>query len=611
MFTHLIPDFPKDEQYWMVTWIYLITLKSNNYLLTVDLAAINIAEFNEQHYRANNFTSKRRTIQVASGFLPVIEIGSIWHHQRLFFSPSASAQADKANDKVNTLTVTITSPKKALSITLEKLAQAVDHIASVHPFDSFGKNLLRSSPCRVLKPEAITLQYGKKIGFLIIPPSEILRFYHCGSDSLLTQLLAGGIPYDQVFLREATRFNPLTGELFVRIRGHLNDSDALYAGRLAGDQTAYEEATNFGKHIQRNLINNGVSHLDTGLPFAGPTKLEVVGKWIKTTAGPHKWAFLVYAILSCTARMPFQKLLFYRENDNTQTENPDQEEQVPRGTMRQVEVPASGARVNSTAPPSPGLAQGKLELLIAADQKFLQSPPVERIKKEQQLIARRWRQPRWYVHPDSYTLADSDSIGLGDDDEFGSVSTDEVTEPLPSSGAGVEFSQFREITEALRAEQITCLYLDYANHMATHTAYVDFPFPTYSVTSKTERWLLVQTKVAESTGQHLSNRKKKTTRRVVALQLTYGGRRFYLVECEARKSESFSRCLLTSNTPVYDLALLLGNLFDQLAEKKGRWSKIKLSGLDIAKQAIHHGKQDTPSSVAQRILGYLRRMSEA
>ncbi|HET9504245.1 MAG TPA: hypothetical protein VFO93_11940 [Hymenobacter sp.] len=596
MFPHFNSDFPKDEEYWMVAWVYLVTLSGNDYLLTVDLAAVNISTFNAHPYRADNFTSKRRTIRVGTGFLSLVEIGSIWHRQSLFFSPSTSANVD---GKVSTLTITVADPQRMVSTTLQQLAQAVDRIASVHPFGSFDEELLRFSPCRVLKPGAFTLQDGEKVGFLVIPPSEILRFYHCGSGSLIQQVLAGGIPYDRIYLQEATRYDPETAELFVRIRGHLQDSDALYVGRLAGDRMAHEEAVNLGKNIRQNLVNHRVSHLDMGFPFAGPTRLKVAGKWIKATAGPHKWAFFVYAILSCTARLPFRKLLFYRENDNTQTANPQQEKQANEGIIRQTNMPVSGASVSSTSPPSSDLAKGKMGLLIAADQKFLGAPPVERVQKEQQLVALKGRRPRWHVQPSSYTV--SDNVPNASDGLVGPVSTDVTDDTLPNPDAGVEFSQFHHITETLRAEKVDCLYMDGANEIASHTAYIDFPFPTQPTLSAPaiKRWLMLKTTAGTR------------RRRVVILQLTYGRRLFYLVECEARKSENFSRFLLASNDPFYNSELLLSTLLRQLAAAQGRWSKTDLSDLDIAKQAIHHGKQDTPQTVAQRLLGYLKRMLES
>lgn len=57
----------------MVTWVYQVTLSANDYLLTVDLAAINIDAFKEHPYRADNFIPKCRTIQVGSVFYPLLK----------------------------------------------------------------------------------------------------------------------------------------------------------------------------------------------------------------------------------------------------------------------------------------------------------------------------------------------------------------------------------------------------------------------------------------------------------------------------------------------------------------------------------------------------------
>ena len=213
----------------------------------------------------------------------MVEIKSIWHRQYLFFSPSASANARRAYGK--------SSPRRMVSTTLQQLTQAVDRIASVHTFVNFDKELLSSSPCRVLKPGMFTLREhygtGKRLAYLVIRPSEIPIFYHCGSGNLLQQMLAGGIPYDRIYLQKASPYDPEKEKLFIRICRYLPNSNALYVGRLAGNRTAQEETMSLGKSIWQNLVNHCVSHLDTEFPIKGPTRLKVAGKWIKATAGRH------------------------------------------------------------------------------------------------------------------------------------------------------------------------------------------------------------------------------------------------------------------------------------------------------------------------------------
>ena len=579
----------------MVTWVHQVTLDLDNFLLTVELTAIDITAFLNKPYRSDGFTRRRRTIHVGTGFLYLLEIGSIWHNRLLFYSPSSSSK------KSSLLTVTIPNPQKTISTTLQKLALAIDNLTSFHPFSSINEELLYASNCRVLKSDAFTVRDGERIHFLVIPPSEILRFYHCGSESLVKQLLSGGISHDQIYLREATRYDPETDELLIRMRGHLKDADALFVGRLAGDRFAHAEATELGKRIQQNLINHQVSHLDMGFPFAGPTKLTVAGKWLKTDINGSKWAFLVYSIINCTAKLPFKKLNFYRENDNGKTENPLEEKPAPAGGIRQPATPPVTADISSIASPSPGLAKGELPLLVTAEQRFLQAPPVERIQKEQQLVAITGRLPRWYARVNSYTVSDAEP--LTGENSVAPVSTGVLPE-VRETGTGVDFSQFQLITEELRAQGVTCLYVDYINDWGTSIHYIDFPYPAQPTlfSPAIKRWLLLQTK------KTTSNADVKRKRKVIILQLTYGGTSFYLLECEARHSENFSRLLVKPNMPAYQEELLLSRLLHQLAAAQGRWSKADLSTLDIAKQAIHHGTEDTPVTVALRLLGHLKRL---
>ena len=598
-FPHFNTDFPLDGEYWMVTWVYLVTLKENDYYFTIDLVALKDGQVLKEAkpYRPGNYTGRHLTISTGYHFLPLTEVGSVWYNQRLIFTPSTASQAAVQ------LTLTIPDPQRALSVPLHTLVKGAPKLPVFHPFGHLNNELLGSSWCQVLKSNDFTIRDGERISLLVIPPAEIIRFYYCGSDSMLKQLLANGIPYDQVYLQEATRYDQDTQELFVRIRGHLQDSDALYVGRLAGDKVAHQAATALGKDIQLNLMHHKVSHLNASFPFADSTKLQVAGKWFKMKPNSTRWAFMVYSIISCSAELPFSKLLFYRENDNEQKEDSVEEKQESNQVTKEPVLPSDGAQIGSTTSPSPGFTKGRVELLVAAEDKFTTAPPVERVRKEQQLVAIKGRRLRWAVELQKYTLSGD---GLPPEGEpVGRIGTDVLSD---EKGKGVDFSQFSAITEQLRVAHITCQYVNYTSHNSSDSSelldeYTDFKYPAQPLlfSPEVKRWLFLQTRLNR-------NDSPKQIRRVIVLQLIYSETSFYLIECQNRKSENFSRLLIKPNRLDYNRNLLLNELLRELASAKGRWSKVDVLALKIRKQAIHHGEHDTPSDVALRVIGYLKKL---
>ncbi|WP_045689556.1 hypothetical protein [Hymenobacter sp. AT01-02] len=604
MYPHIVPEFPEGREYWMVMWVYLVTLEENEYRFTVDLAEIKDVDVVRglKPYNATNYTGQHRTVQVGHAFLPLMEIGSIWHQKRLVFSPATGRHPD------TTMAVSIADSQQGYNIPLHALSQRIDPISRFPPYRHPNGSLL-SSLCYVLDSQDFTIRNGERIDLLILPPAEILRFYYCGSANLLKQVLSNGIPYEQVYLREATRYDPVTQELYIRMRGHLRDSDAHFVGRLAGDQTAHQVTTELGKRIQQNLINHRQSYLEAGLPFTGQTKLHVTGKWIKTLTDPKSWAFMVYTIVSCSAKLPYRHLHYYRENDASKTPDPLQVVQAPEGAIREASPPAEGASISSTAAASSEFATGDLAMLTPAEKKFLQAPPATRIAKEQQLTTTVGSTPHWYVQLPSYTVSDGNAGSVGD--VVGPLTTEINDNERKETGTGVTYAQFHLLTEQLRALTIACSYIDYSKAgnstggNYSFANYLDFPYPPVSTSPLISRWLPFH-----------SPREKDVTdkrrRRVVVLQLVYGATTFYLIECEARKTENFSRLLLKPNTPSYNLEVLLTELLTQLAAHKGIWKRAwkheKLAELDVAKQAIHHGAHDTPAQLAARVVGYLKEM---
>lgn len=151
---------------------------------------------------------------------------------------------------------------------------------------------------------------------LVVPCTELVRFYFGASGGLLKRLFSGALASRQLYT--SARINPATGIARLDLFPGLPAVAASTVGRIAFDPQA--------RKAMRWLINSGVSaaankerhYPRTTFPFLGETTLTAQGRWIKQ--GRHR-VFLAERLIRCTHPFPFQKLFYTSQVNLTAMSN--------------------------------------------------------------------------------------------------------------------------------------------------------------------------------------------------------------------------------------------------------------------------------------------------
>ncbi len=158
---------------------------------------------------------------------------------------------------------------------------------------------------------------------LVIPCSEMFRFYFATSQSLTEKIIFGEVQkftnknivndlvmfIDQKTNEERTKI--IDDKLFITLRKSIPDSDAWTLSRIIGEDIAFKEACNIHKTLSFAQMKGYTLYLKMGFPFNGETNLKVQGKII--SLDNKKKAFLAFRLLHCTKEFPFENIIVDRE----------------------------------------------------------------------------------------------------------------------------------------------------------------------------------------------------------------------------------------------------------------------------------------------------------
>lgn len=300
-----IEEFPHDGRIWRLDYFgYLdrdhVFSDPKIYVTLSPIKDVNISRF----YSAavlNKETTK--PIPIGIGLIPLLHLGSLWKDGKMV----APLSQDEA--KCETFPINI-SPETVKLIRIRDLYET-----GGYEFSKF-----RWSYCLAVKVK--NNPHG-----LIIPCSELFRFYFATSQALTQKLIFGQALYLKdiekinelvMFLDQDTkkrRTGPTEDGFLITLRKILPDSDAWTLSRILGDPIALREACNIHKAISAANMNNTGLYFKLGFPFIGTTKLKVQGKITRNDNGDSH--FLALRILNCTHPFPYEKVIVDRELKGT------------------------------------------------------------------------------------------------------------------------------------------------------------------------------------------------------------------------------------------------------------------------------------------------------
>lgn len=240
--------------------------------------------------------AERVIVPLSVGWHPALRIGSFWRNGRI----RQDTGLQRARITVNVSTKTM------------KSREAFHSKSNVSLIPPHIYRLDRSmADTRVIVFSEIKHETYRR---LIIPCSEISRFYYTNSSPLALHAFSGAFVdegFDRIF--DVSRSEPRgNGTYYVQLGTRIPDSDHLTVGRMAASNIAKREARMLVGRAIAARNEGGGYQIDIRPPFEGQTTLDVLG--IPIPVG-RAFMFLALQILHCDAPFPFEELLHGRDND--------------------------------------------------------------------------------------------------------------------------------------------------------------------------------------------------------------------------------------------------------------------------------------------------------
>lgn len=310
-----IKEFPSDNQYWRVDWFGAI--QPNPKVAREPALQVIITPFKTPDIKTltpNKLASassslvdynEQRTIQIGTGQLPMLCIGSIWRNNE--FQPQLAGQVTEFN-----------SLEISERTTRTLNASSKEQNQYIIPFSHyrFGKDGFFS---KMVAIEHEGDPYG-----ILVPMAELVRFYYAVSTDLADVVFSGDLKHNlhSVLNMEHTWSEPEDDREVIGLRQRFSDEDGWVLARIMNSPEAWAGATAVHDEMLKNRFNGKPSHIESAFPFNGLTNLTARCKLIPTK-DPKIWRYLVLSLVRCTAAFPFRHLTVYRDNDNRAEEGKD------------------------------------------------------------------------------------------------------------------------------------------------------------------------------------------------------------------------------------------------------------------------------------------------
>jgi hypothetical protein len=310
-----IKEFPSDDQYWRVDWFGAI--QPNPKVAREPALQVIITPFKTPDIKTltpNKLASassslvdynEQRTIQIGTGQLPMLCIGSIWRNNE--FQPQLAGQVTEFN-----------SLEISERTTRTLNASSKEQNQYIIPFSHyrFGKDGFFS---KMVAIEHEGDPYG-----ILVPMAELVRFYYAVSTDLADVVFSGDLKHNlhSVLNMEHTWSEPGDDREVIGLRQRFSDEDGWVLARIMNSPEAWAGATAVHDEMLKNRFNGKPSHIESAFPFSGLTNLTARCKLIPTK-DPKIWRYLVLSLVRCTAAFPFRHLTVYRDNDNRAEEGKD------------------------------------------------------------------------------------------------------------------------------------------------------------------------------------------------------------------------------------------------------------------------------------------------
>ncbi|WP_375055620.1 hypothetical protein [Zobellella sp. DQSA1] len=546
-----IKEFPSDGRCWRIDWFggiernpYVPSEPAIQVLLSPLRTPSSLSDTDPASVRAIN-AQEQTTVLVGTGQLPLLCIGSLWK--------DGICQSHYAG-REETFQDLLVSPGTTRVVTAN---HRVGSGWLVSPrFYRFG---VGNGKTRLM---AVTWN-DDPLG-LLIPMTELLRFYYLVSTDLAHTVFSGALKHDIASVISLKRTGTLPGQskFVIGLRQHFTDDDAWVLARILASKEAWTGATLPHDSMMRHSLNNEPLQLETEFPFSDRTTLQARCKRIQSDDG--SWRHLVLSLTRCSAPFPFDCLVIDRDNDNTRapagTDLPDAEKKPAFGPGKIRSEEYQGKDLQNRGEPN---KQCSTEIIPLPSSRFdaiagrkAEKPPKSECRYASRLIP--------------VQTAVSGELGTGAGENNGSA---------VGTGKVVTHHQRRKALPASFETFVAAI--DELDRQPEFSARLREPDPLIE--------FIPLTKPAGKRQWSYLDSNTRTRRRVIIADIHHQGIWYSLIEFQQRDNEKFTIALIMDNNYRAVSDMNLNILLMDLSHNRGVWVNIiKKNKLSIKITPMKH-----------------------
>ena len=567
-----IKEFPSDGRFWRIDWFggiernpYVPSEPAIQVLLSPLRTPSSLSDTDPASVRAIN-AQEQTTVLVGTGQLPLLCIGSLWK--------DGICQSHYAG-REETFRDLLVSPDTTQSVTA---GHKVNDGWLISPrFYRFGVGNGRT---RLM---AVTWD-DDPLG-LLIPMTELLRFYYLISTDLARTVFSGALKHDIASVVSLKRSGtlPEQNKFVIGLRQHFTDDDAWVLARILASKEAWTGATLPHDRMMRHSLNHEPLQLETTFPFSDRTTLQARCKRIQSDDG--SWRHLVLSLTRCSAPFPFDDLVIDRDNDNNrapaETDLPDAEKKPAFGPGKIRSDEYQGKDLQNSNEPN---NQCSTETIPLPSSRFaaIAGRKAEKPSKSQCRYASR-------LIPVETAASEELGTGVGENNAATIGTGKVVTQHQRRKALPASFEAFAAAIEEL-------------DKQPGFTANLREPDPLIEYIPLTNRAGKRQWSYLDSS--------TRSHRRVLVADICYQEKWFSLIEFEQRQDEHCTLALLFNQPHMLSSNISINQLLTGLAIKNGTWANVSmfyLQGMQVI-SLKHTWSNPTHCSnaISRRITGLYR-----
>lgn len=232
----------------------------------------------------------------------------------------------------------------------------------------------------------------KKVVDVLIPTTEVIRYYYSGSTYFTQQLFNGALSEfksKQVANKLFYDFNfdEDSETVYIWLKRNCYDSDAILLARALADSEAMNAMSYIYPSLayaKKNFKNSNGSPVSescprTKLPFSDDTDMEVLGQWLPPNDKGEFTTFIVRTIEKCDHSLPFKKIEI-ESVDSYSSSGKDAKDKKPKPAKKKNKESPKNVELTQGEKPTNTIEPEELDFYL---QRFnhLQDVEIEKIKK--------------------------------------------------------------------------------------------------------------------------------------------------------------------------------------------------------------------------------------